>query len=204
MGRQGEILLPGERRRFRPFRRGALAALAVVAAMLAYPHLEGRGLPRPGKERADAIMVLAGGENRIRTGLALLREGAGTELHIVGAGRGVTAARVIPGYDALDGRDRDRIHIESWSENTFENAASVKSIVNERRLRSIVLVTSDYHVPRAARAVRAILPPDVAMTVVPVGGERKEGGRERRTTRFRLYLAESVKYWGFRLLLLFE
>jgi uncharacterized SAM-binding protein YcdF (DUF218 family) len=202
MAKQWEILLPGERRRRGKRWRMVVLALALPAALLAWPHLEATRIPRPGGEPADAAMVLAGGEKRIAEGLRFFLEGKARELYIIGAGRGSTAARVVPGYDSMPEETRRRIFVEAWSENTIENAASVKSVATERRFKRLVLVTSDYHAPRAFRAVRGMLSPAVSVQLLQVRGERREKGWFWRQPR--LFMAESVKYWWFRVLIPFE
>ena len=80
---------------------------------------------------------------------------------------------------------------------------SAKTAAEERGYTSVILVTSDYHVPRAWIAFRRVLPPRVALHVLPV---RSEGwgsaGAAWRTAR--RYFLEGWKYWGYRLLLRWE
>jgi uncharacterized SAM-binding protein YcdF (DUF218 family) len=98
---------------------------------------------------------------------------------------------------------RSRVHAEGWSENTLENAFSARTAVEERDFSSVILVTSDYHVPRAWIAFRKVLPPRVALYVLPVRSEGwNSAGAASRTAR--RYFLEGWKYWGYRLLLRWE
>jgi uncharacterized SAM-binding protein YcdF (DUF218 family) len=52
--------------------------------------------------------------------------------------------------------------------NTRENVSMTVSWAERRGLRSLLLVTSDYHVPRAEWLLRSALPPGVMLQVWPV------------------------------------
>ncbi len=181
------------------------AAGILVAALLAggaIPHLIAKGPTDPPAGRADVIFVLAGGENRIAEGFHAWREGKGKDLFILGAGKDARLDLVLPGHPDLGPGDRDRVRLEGWSRNTFENAVSAKSFVMENGYRKVMLVTSDYHMPRARLAFRTVLPPDVAVSFLPV---RSAGGWRLASARtLRLFFVEGWKYWGYRLFLLWE
>ncbi len=189
-------------RRWGAARKAAVLLLAAVLAGGALPHLIDGGTTGPLPAGADAIFVLTGGENRIPEGFRAWREGKGKYLFILGAGRDATLEQILPGYRDLGPKDRERVQLEGWSRNTFENAVSAKSLVIARGYRSSVLVTSDYHVPRARLAFRAVLPRDVPVFVLPVRAAGKWRLASPRTLR--LFLVEGWKYWGYRLFLLWE
>jgi uncharacterized SAM-binding protein YcdF (DUF218 family) len=190
------------RRGRRPFRRTLLAALLVLAGGAAIPHLIPLRIPAPGATPSDAVFVLVGDENRIATGYRAWQEGRGKELYILGAGRDTRLEQILPKGALRDSGKRRRIHLERWSENTLENAFSAKSIVKERGYRMIVLVTSDYHVPRARFAIHTVLPRDVSVTILPVQSDWTTRRGFYRTAR--LFFLEGWKYWGYRLFLLWE
>lgn len=183
--------------------RGALALLAVLFLPPAAPHLLGLRYPGLPSRPADALMVLSGGEGRIAEGYRAWSSGAAREFYILGAGRNVPLAKVLPAAARLAAPVRARIHMEGWSENTLENAFSAKSAAEEGDFSSVILVTSDYHVPRAWIAFRKILPPRVGLSVLPVRSEGWDSaGAAWRTGR--RYFLEGWKYWGYRLLLRWE
>jgi len=183
--------------------RVVLAALALLSLPPAAPHILGMRHPGPPPRPADALMVLSGGEGRIAEGYRAWSSGAASEFYILGAGRHVPLTRLVPPASSLPPAARSRVHAEGWSENTLENAFSARSAVEERNFSSVILVTSDYHVPRAWIAFRKVLPPRVALHVLSV---RSEGwgsaGAAWRTAR--RYFLEGWKYWGYRLLLRWE
>lgn len=133
--------------------------------------------------KADAVVVLGGGltkdgtladwtHARLERGLALVDEGVASHL-VVSGGWGLGLAR--PSRTEaevmmeLAGRRMNsaRIHPEMESRDTVGNAWFTGRIVRCQGWRSLCLVTSDFHVPRAAWAFSRVLP-DVLQAWVPV------------------------------------
>jgi uncharacterized SAM-binding protein YcdF (DUF218 family) len=183
---------------------GGLAGivLAVVLAGGALPHIVAGEAAAPPAGGADAIFVLTGGENRIAEGYRAWRDGKGKNLVILGAGRDARLEQILPALPSLPAGDRERVRLEGWSRNTFENAVSAKSFVMVNGYHSVILVTSDYHMPRALRAFLMVLPPDVAVSVLPVRTKGRWGPTSPRMMR--VFLVEGWKYWWYRLFLLWE
>ena len=189
------------RRRRGRFLRSLLLSLALLFVPPALPHLLSFRDPGPPARPADAIFVLTGGEGRIQEGYRAWSGGAARELYILGAGRRVPVVRIVPEVTRIPAEALSRIHVEGWSENTLENAFSAKSAVGEGRYSSVILVTSDYHVPRAVLAFRKVLPKDVALSAIRV---RPEGGAGATWRWARQHFIEGWKYWGYRVLLRWE
>lgn len=74
-------------------------------------------------------------------------------------------ARVLADQLAGWGIDRSRLVLEEKSRNTRENAVESAKIVRERGFRTLVLVTSAFHMPRAVDCFRAV---DLAVDPLPV------------------------------------
>lgn len=194
-------LLPDRRARRRRFSRIFLSLFLLLVAPAAIPHLLALRDPGPSTRSADAIFVLTGGEGRIQEGYRAWSTGAARELYILGAGRNVPVSRILPATGTLPPGVLQRIHVEGWSENTLENAFSAKSAVGEGRYSSAILVTSDYHAPRAYLAFRKVLPREVSLHVIRVGEEGGPGASWRWARR---HFIEGWKYWGYRILLRWE
>jgi uncharacterized SAM-binding protein YcdF (DUF218 family) len=145
--------------------------------------------------------VLTGGEGRIQEGYRAWSNGAARELYILGAGRRVPIARIVPEASQLPPGALSRVHVEGWSENTLENAFSAKSAVGEGKYSSVILVTSDYHIPRAYLAFQKVLPTEVSVSAIRVGAEGGTGASWRWARR---HFLEGWKYWGYRILLRWE
>jgi len=165
------------------------------------PHLLAVRNPGPPIRPADAIFVLTGGEGRIQEGFRAWSGGAARELYILGAERRVPIARIVPEASRFPAEALARVHVEGWSANTLENAFSAKSAVGEGKYSSVILVTSDYHIPRAHLAFRKVLPPDVSLFAIRVGPEAGPGASWRWVRR---HFLEGWKYWGYRILLRWE
>jgi len=191
--------LQGYRRKRSCFPWVILFALLFLAAAPAAPHFFGLKLPGPLSDSTDAVVVLAGGRGRIAEGYNAWRAGAGHDLCILGAGKGASIAQILPGSDALSDEERSRIHIEGWSKNTLENAFSARSVSEDRKYSSIILVTSDYHIPRSYFLFRNILPPGIDISVLRVRSDISSPGMAWRWVR--MHFTEGWKYWGYRLLL---
>lgn len=125
-------------------------------------------------QKTDVIVVLTGGEGRIKTGFSLLKQGASKKLFISGVRKGITeqdifsksfkSARPIKELNALS----DSLDLGHTAENTRGNAREVanwlrdQTILNRRHsqppVTSIRLVTSTYHMPRSLLELHQILP----------------------------------------------
>jgi uncharacterized SAM-binding protein YcdF (DUF218 family) len=98
----------------------------------------------PATQKTDAIVVLTGAEGRVDAGLKLLKDGAADKLFISGVNKKVNVAALtrgkkVPccitlGYEATD---------------TKGNADETAHWVKDHDIKSIRLVTSSYHIPRA-------------------------------------------------------
>lgn len=75
------------------------------------------------------------------------------------------------------GIDSDRVVLEDRSRNTYENAVYSSEIVRERGWKSVLVVTSAFHMPRASGCFRAVrldvdtLPVDFRSYAGPFSGE---------------------------------
>jgi uncharacterized SAM-binding protein YcdF (DUF218 family) len=167
----------------------------------AIPHLLSSREPGPPTRPADAIFVLSGGEGRIQEGFRAWSGGAARELFILGAGRSVPVKRIVPEELRIPDEALSRVHVEGWSGNTLENAFSAKSAVGEGKYSSVILVTSDYHIPRAVLAFRKVLPPEVSLSAIRVHPEGGPGASWRWARR---HFIEGWKFWGYRILLRWE
>jgi uncharacterized SAM-binding protein YcdF (DUF218 family) len=194
-------LLSDPRRRRGGILRPVLFLLVLLFLPPAIPHLLALRDPGPPVRPADAIFVLTGGEGRIQEGFRAWSGGAARELYILGAGRRAPIARIVPEGSRISAEALTRIHVEGWSENTLENAFSAKSAVGEGKYSSVILVTSDYHIPRAVLVFRKVLPPEVSLTAIRV---RTEGGAGASWRWARQRFIEGWKYWGYRILLRWE
>jgi uncharacterized SAM-binding protein YcdF (DUF218 family) len=116
---------------------------------------------------ADGIVVLTGGAARISDAIELLAAGHGRRLLITGVYHSTTQSeisRLLPKHDKILACcvDLDRAAV-----NTVGNATETRRWANDRGFRSLIVVTSNYHMPRAMAELSHQLP-QVALIAFPV------------------------------------
>ncbi len=113
----------------------------------------------PSGSKADAIVVLTGGGNRINTGLDLLQAGQAHKMFISGVDSRVSQAKIISLWK--DGQKRPTpccLTLGHEARNTEQNALESAQWVQKEKIGSLHLVTSSYHMPRALFEFRNELP----------------------------------------------
>jgi uncharacterized SAM-binding protein YcdF (DUF218 family) len=139
-------------------RRGL--ALVVIAWALGFL-IFAVTLPRPaGAEKTDAIVVPTGSGGRIQRGLALLREGAAERMLVTGVDADVRPREFAAEYDVPARLMECCVTLGFAALDTRGNARETAVWMAEHDVRSIRLVTADWHMRRAARELDAILPAD--------------------------------------------
>jgi uncharacterized SAM-binding protein YcdF (DUF218 family) len=107
-------------------------------------------LPRPaGDEETDAIVVLTGGANRMERGLDLLGRHRAKRMLVSGVDRTVRPADLALRYPGSAPLFSCCIDLGRESVDTRSNAEEVARWLKRRRLASVRLVTTDWHMPRA-------------------------------------------------------
>lgn len=142
----------------------SLAAVAVViviwaAGLMAFADRAARAEPPADPPKADVVVVLTGASDaRIAKGVELLLAGKGDRLLISGVDRSVDRKQfreiievpaavydccVILGFDA---------------ENTVGNAQEIAAWSRSKNFKTLIVVTSDYHMARSLLEIRSALP----------------------------------------------
>lgn len=106
-------------------------------------------------DKADAIVVVSGGDTRARTeaGINLYKAGWADYLVLSGAAldtSGPSNAATMKLQAEKANVPDDAILIDEEAMNTQQNAENVKSIFTERHFKDVILVTSGYHQRRAS------------------------------------------------------
>ena len=153
----------------------------------------------PGEEvtldrKADGIVVLTGAASRIPDAIELLAAERGKRLLISGVHRATSAreiARLTPLYSKYFSCciDLDRSAL-----NTFGNAFEARRWVREHNFNSLIVVTSNWHMPRAMAEISHQLP-DVTLIPYPVISPKvKDEPWWSNLDTARLLFAEYLKY----------
>lgn len=111
----------------------------------------------------DAIVVPTGGAGRIDRGLALLRQRQAKRLLITGVGAGVRPQDLAREYRVDPALFACCVDLGRDAVDTRSNAGETATWLRARRLGSVRLVTSDWHLPRARMELRAAVGPRVVV-----------------------------------------
>jgi uncharacterized SAM-binding protein YcdF (DUF218 family) len=183
------------RGRLRAIITGALAVGFVCAGFGFIAFLSQlRGAEEKPVRNADGIVVLTGGASRVSDAMDLLAAGYGKRLLISGVhptNDVSDISRTLPDNHKLLNCcvDLDRSAI-----NTRSNAAETRRWARERGFKSLIVVTSNYHMPRAIVELSHAMP-DVTLIPFAVVGERwRDEPWWTSGTTLRLLLSEYAKY----------
>lgn len=150
----------------------------------------------------DAIVVLAGGKGRIEEGVRLYREGKGGHLLLIGVDPSVKKSDLYK--DAPGVRSSEQVYLEKVSRNTLENAIFARELILKNNVRSMLLITSRYHMKRSLLIFRNILPKDIAIYPHPVTGKNSADTWWSHGGSLRLLFSEFYKYCMYRVIFLFS
>jgi uncharacterized SAM-binding protein YcdF (DUF218 family) len=121
-------------------------------------------LPQPLDGRpTDAIVVLTGGAGRIDRGIQLLRAGAAKRMLISGVDRTVRPAELAAEYKAPLDLFTCCITLGREAIDTRSNAIETAQWLGRRNFGTVRLITTDWHMRRAALELRQALPPQVSI-----------------------------------------
>jgi uncharacterized SAM-binding protein YcdF (DUF218 family) len=173
-------------------------ALIWAAGLFAFASRVQQSTPPPDAEAADGIVALTGANafGRISTAMDLLEQGMGQRLLISGVNRDVSredirnvskAARRL--YDCC-------VDLGFTAVDTVGNARETADWARNMRYRSLIIVTADYHMPRAMLELRAVMrEPEFHLQAYPAATPSLKARRWWRSPRSaRLMVVEYCKY----------
>jgi uncharacterized SAM-binding protein YcdF (DUF218 family) len=144
--------------------------------------------------QADAIVVLTGGAQRIGDAIDLLAKGYAKRLLITGVNERTSREeieRLNPGQRRLFDCCVD---LDYRARNTIGNAIETRRWMNEHGFTSMIVVTSNYHMPRTLTELDHALPDARKLPYPVVTGSVVPEGWWRKPRTFRLLAAEYVKF----------
>lgn len=116
------------------------------------------------QQSADGIAVLTGGVARIDEAMKLLAEGKAKRVLITGVNRTVTMEELKDLASQGDQLFTCCVDIDKEARNTIDNATETSQWVAAHRYHSIIVVTSNYHMPRALAELARVMP---GVTLIP-------------------------------------
>jgi uncharacterized SAM-binding protein YcdF (DUF218 family)/glycosyltransferase involved in cell wall biosynthesis len=161
-------------------------------------------------QQADAIVVFAGGvgesgraggglQERLKTAIDLYHAGYARSL-VLSSGfvYSFKEAEIMRALAIAEGVPADRIAVEDRASNTFENVRFTDAILDARGWRSILLVSSPYHMRRASLVWRKAAPDVTVVPTPPPQAQFYEHTRGASLEQVRGLLQEYVAiivYW---------
>jgi uncharacterized SAM-binding protein YcdF (DUF218 family) len=146
------------------------------------------------QRQADGIVVLTGAAARIPDAIELLAGGRGKRLLITGVYRSTRAreiARLTPVYAKYF---KCCIDLGHAALNTFGNAIETKRWASEHNFNSLIIVTSNWHMPRAMRELQRQLPDATLISYPVISPKMKDDPWWTSASSMRLLIGEYLKY----------
>jgi uncharacterized SAM-binding protein YcdF (DUF218 family) len=135
----------------------------------------------------DAIAVVTGGKSRVKTSVGLLKAGYAPLIFI----SGVESKTDLVNFLVNNNVNLDQVIYGTHASNTNENVTEISQFATNYDLKSIRLVTSYYHMPRALSLLKNILPKKVIVVPHVVTIEPLDYGI--LLTEYNKYIVTNVK-----------
>jgi uncharacterized SAM-binding protein YcdF (DUF218 family) len=174
----------------------ALLAVAFVGAAIGFvgflSKLRGTEIRPVGK--ADGIVVLTGGSSRVSDAMELLAGGFGQRLLISGVHPTNAASDISRSLPDNQSLLRCCVDLDRSAVNTRSNAAETRRWARERGFKSLIVVTSNYHMPRAILELSHAMPDIRLIPFAVVGDKWRDEAWWTSGATLRLLLSEYAKY----------
>jgi uncharacterized SAM-binding protein YcdF (DUF218 family) len=150
--------------------------------------------PLPAEPRADGIVALTGGAQRIEDAASLLEQGSAARLLISGVNESTSADAIAERVPYLDRLLNCCVDIGREALDTRGNAEETRDWAMRRGYDSLIVVTSAWHMPRSLAELRRALP-DVKLVPYPVNPDGRDYARWKDDPElFKLLVVEYTKY----------
>jgi uncharacterized SAM-binding protein YcdF (DUF218 family) len=155
----------------------------------------------------DAVVILTGGSMRLEEGLEAFAHLKAKKLLISGVGQGATINSILSGtknQELLGKINQDDIILGNLANNTITNALEAKIFMMLHGFKSMLLVTSNYHIMRSVLIFKRQMP-EYAIYPFPVCSDNfRKSGNFISLPSLKLSATEYNKLLGFYLMLLDE
>ena len=109
------------------------------------------------EKEIEGIIVLTGDKFRILEGLKILNSEIGYKLLISGVNKEISIEEIKKEFPKFNQLFNCCVELESISTNTFENVREIFFWKKNNNIKNILLITSDYHLPRVELEVNRLL-----------------------------------------------
>ena len=152
-----------------------------------------------GAPKADAIAVLTGDSGRLEYGLELMEANKARWLFVSGVNKRATKEQIFEFATR-----RHSVHYERYkhqiilgfdAKDTIDNAKEVRTWMQDMHFGSLLLVTSDYHMPRSLVEFKRHMPRSIELIPMPSASHAMdESEREKSIRPWRSLMQEYHKY----------
>ena len=185
--------LPRKRWRSAIVKALAIGVIVVAAGFVGFLS-QLRGSESKPSRTADGIVVLTGGASRVSDAMELLADGYGRRLLISGVHPASGASDISRSLTDNQSLLSCCVDLDRSAVNTRSNAAETRRWARERGFKSLIVVTSNYHMPRAIVELSHAMPDVTLIPFAVVGDKWREEPWWSNSGTLRLVLSEYVKY----------
>lgn len=172
-----------------------ILVLVWLAGMFAFADRARRAEPPSSVPQADGIVVLTGAsDERIAAGLSLLEQGKGKRMLVSGVNEQVRREELRQAQNAPRRLYECCVDLGYDAQDTPGNAREIHEWAKAKGFTRLIVVTSDYHMPRSLLELRAE-GPELELFPYPVVTrllDNRKWWQDQRTTR--LVVSEYSKY----------
>lgn len=142
----------------------------------------------PSTKIADGLVVLTGGSGRIDEGFTLLSKGQGQRLLLSGVNQNLDFETIMRDIGQDQTLKDCCVDAENLSTNTVSNAREAIVWARNHGYKSLILITSDYHMPRTLKIFEGVAG-DIEIIPHPVKSEISPFGLALEYNKYLLSLA---------------
>ena len=156
----------------------------------------------PPLSRTENIFVLTGDIRRIPAGIRLLENYPMRRMYIIGIGGHSVPGATAGNLSTIDSngisqmippKERGKVHIETESRSTYENALAIRSIARAQNIKRFALVTTADHMNRSLLLVKRRMPDaEIIACPVPLHGMPANRRLERWGTEYMKFLGTLI------------
>ncbi|WP_427142798.1 YdcF family protein [Shinella sp. G-2] len=191
----------GRWRRMRPVRRfvRVLLALILIAAFAGFVGFlqfaeTVAEMEAPRDPKADAIVVLTGGYQRIDRAIGLLKKGAGGRLLISGVNPTTSGNQIRKLTQSSSALFECCVDMGYEAVDTIGNANETARWISDHQFRRVLVVTNNYHMPRSLLELKVSDPQTDFIAYPVVNSDLRNGNWLHQPDVMKAMLSEYLKY----------